>query len=317
MSAVLLGRPDAKKPLAFLRAFVDDSGSEKGDRRLFLAGYVNRTDQWTLFAEAWKVELKAAPAIEYLHMVEAGHLRGEFDFRKGWNEEKRAEKLRGLARVIRHFEPVSFQMSIDRRHFYKVLEPVSPRGLANPYFTCCSALIAKLAQQGEKAKARGKIEFIFDDQDGVDDDIDMFFEDMMQGISKEARRWIAGRPLFRSDRDFVGLQAADLLAWHIRREHEEVGFPNMPMAEMLRGPTHMISEIPNSYIDAWAEHHRQQPGIESVRGKTQWRKFKKNVRQLRAMGINPSRVTRPGIYYPDSWGIFGRTLEFVRRLLRR
>jgi hypothetical protein len=189
--------------------------------------------------------------------------------------------------------------------------------LANPYFTSCSALVAKLAEEGEKTGTKGKIEFIFDNQDGVDDDVDLFFEDMMEGISRKARRWIAGKPLFRSDRDFVGLQAADLLAWHIRREHEEVGFPNMPMAELLRGQSHIVSEIPNSFIDVWAEHHRQQAGVELVRSKPQWRRFKKEARQLRALGIDPGRVTRPGIYYPDNWGLFGRALELMRRLLRR
>lgn len=305
-----------RKPLAFLRAFIDDSGSEKGDRRLFLAGYLNRIDKWAPFADAWKEELKAAPTIDYLHMVEAGNFRGQFHRKLGWNEENRAEKLRGLARVIRHFDPVSFQMSIDRSHFYEVLAPVSPRGFANPYFISCSALIAKLAQQGETAGTKGKIEFIFDSQDGVHDDMDIFFNDMMQGISKKARSWIAGRPLFKSDREFHGLQAADLLAWHIRREHEDVGFPNMPMAELLRGRSHIVSEIPNSYVDEWAKHHRQQPGISSVQSKVQWRKLKTEVRQLKSLGINPARVTKPGIYYPDSWGVFGRALEFVRRLLR-
>jgi len=306
-----------EKPLVFLRAFIDDSASEKGDRRLFLAGYLNRTEQWALFADAWKDELRASPSIDYLHMVEAGNFRGQFSRKLGWNEEKRSEKLRGLARVIRHFEPASFQMSIDRKHFYETLEPVSPRGFATPYFSCCTAIVAKLAQQGETTKAKGKIEFIFDNQDGVDDDVDLFFEEMMQGISKKARDWIAGRPLFRSDKEFMGLQAADLLAWHIRREHEEVGFPNMPMADLLRGRSHIISEIPNSFIDKWAEHHRQQPGIDRVRSKPQWRKLKRDVRDLRSKGINPARVTRAGVYYPDSWGLFGRALEALRRLLGR
>ncbi|APH74422.1 hypothetical protein BSQ44_05375 [Aquibium oceanicum] len=299
------------------RAFIDDSGSEIGDRRLFLAGYLNRTDQWALFADAWKEELNAAPSIEYLHMVEAGQLRGQFARRHGWNEEKREEKLNGLARVIRHFEPVSFQMSIDRSHFYNVLAPVSPRGLANPYFTSCSALVAKLAQEAARVDSKSRIEFIFDDQDGVDDDIDLFFDAMMQGLSKKARRCVYKKPLFRSDRDFVGLQAADLLAWHIRREHEECGFPNMPMAEKLRGRSHYVSEIPNAYLDAWAEHHRQQPGVDLVRSKAQWRDLKSRARQLKAAGINPARATKPGIYYPDSWGFFGRALEFLRRWLRR
>jgi hypothetical protein len=313
----MCGPHRCEMPLVFLRAFIDDSGSEKGDRRLFLAGYLNRTDRWVLFADAWKEELKAAPSIEYLHTVEAGNFRGQFSRECGWDEKKREEKLRGLARVIRHFEPVSFQMSIDRSHFYKVLKPVSPRGLANPYFTSCSALVAKLAQAMAKSRAKGKIEFIFDEQDGVDDDIDLFFDDMMKGLSSRDLRWIAGRPAFRNDRDFVGLQAADLLAWHIRREHEEVGFPNSPMAELLRGEMHIVSEIPNSYIDDWAAHHRQLPGVGLVRTKAQWRRFKSSARQLRARGINPARITRPGIYYPDSWGLFGRALELLRRMLRR
>jgi hypothetical protein len=123
-----------EKPLAFLRAFTDDSGSEVGDRRLFMAGYLNRAELWALFADAWDEELKASPSIDYLKMAEAQNLRDQFDWRNGWTEEKRDEKLRALARVIRHFNPMSFQVSIDRRHFYQVLEPVSPRGLANPTF---------------------------------------------------------------------------------------------------------------------------------------------------------------------------------------
>lgn len=300
-----------------LRAFIDDSGSERGDRRLFLAGYLNRADNWALFADAWREELKAQPSIEYLHMVEAGNFRGQFHRKYGWNEEKRTEKLNGLARVIRHFEPLSFQISIDRSHFDNVLKPVSPRGFSNPYFTPSCALVAKLAQWGEYTGERGKIEFIFDNQDGVADDIDLFFENMMQGISRKAHRWIQGTPQFRSDRDFVGLQAADMLAWHIRREHEGVGSPNLPMAELLRGKSHLISEITNDHIDAWAEHHRQQLGVGSVRSKPDWRRFKIYVRELKAKGINPARISRPGIYYPDSWGIFGRLLEFVRYYIWR
>ena len=101
--------------MAFLRAFTDDSASDVGDRRLFMAGYMNRTELWARFAEAWAEELRGAPSIEYLKMAEAQNLRDQFDWRKGWTEEKRDEKLRGLARVIRHFNPISFQMSIDRR----------------------------------------------------------------------------------------------------------------------------------------------------------------------------------------------------------
>lgn len=80
-----------------LQAFCDDSASDKGDKRLFMAGYLDRADRWQLFSEAWLEELQALPSIAYLRMVEANNLRGQF---KGWTKKARDQKLKGLARVI-------------------------------------------------------------------------------------------------------------------------------------------------------------------------------------------------------------------------
>jgi hypothetical protein len=60
-----------EKPLAFLQAFIDDSASETGDQRLFMAGYITSAETWVHFADAWAKELKSAPPISYLKMVEA------------------------------------------------------------------------------------------------------------------------------------------------------------------------------------------------------------------------------------------------------
>lgn len=284
-----------------------------------MAGYLNRTEHWALFVDAWAEELRAQPSIEYLKMAEAQNLRDQFDWRKGWTEEKRNGKLRSLARVIRHFDPLSFQMSMDREHFYRVLEQVSPRGLANPYFPCCSATIASLANFSSGSKLKSKIEFIFDEQDGVSSDIDMFFEHMKDTIPQNIQDWIEGRPLFRNDKQFTQLQAADMLAWHIRREHEVGGFPEnpLPMADLLRNNSgHLISEIDNALIDKWADHHRQQPGVKFVRSKTQWRKVKKEIARLTALGIDPSKIKGPGVYYPRGTPLLARIIDRVRWLFR-
>lgn len=273
-----------------------------------------------LFADAWAEELKAAPSIEYLKMVEAQNLRDQFDRRRGWTEEKRDEKLRGLARVINHFNPMSFQVSIDRRHFYDVLAPISPRGLANPYFSCCSAVMATLANFASQAKAKGKIEFIFDQQDGVSADIHMMFESMRETVPRSVRKWIDGRPQFKDDKQFTGLQAADMLAWHIRREHEVEDFPanTLPMANLLRNRMHghLISEIDNALIDKWADHHRRVPGVDLVRSKSQWRKFKRETAALTTAGIDLSKVRGAGIYYPEGASLLTRVVDKIRRLFR-
>jgi len=47
-----------------------------------MAGYLNRANEWRLFDDAWAEELSAKPSIEYLKMVEANGLRGQFG---GWS----------------------------------------------------------------------------------------------------------------------------------------------------------------------------------------------------------------------------------------
>ena len=277
--------------MAFIRAFFDDSGSETGDRRLFMAGYINRAESWALFSEAWDEELRAASpkSIEHLKTGDAYQLQNQFCRQGGWNEEKRDEKLRGLARVIRHFQPISFQISIDREFFYRT--NVSSRGLANPYFDCCTATVAAVANFGAQAKFQHPIEFIFDQQDGVESDITMLFAQIRANFPKRTQRMIHGSPQFVDDKHFRPLQAADLLVGHIRREHE-YGV-KLPLTEKLIGEYHLVTEIPNSLVQRWADHNKRQPGIENLQTKSQWRGFKANFAKQVAAGADPSTLGKP------------------------
>jgi hypothetical protein len=300
------------KPLAFIRAFFDDSAAESGDRRLFIAGYINRAESWALFSDAWDEELRATPSIEYLKMSEAQNLGGQFDHRRGWDEGKRAEKLRGLVRVIRHFEPLSFQISVDREFFYRVYSPVSPRGLANPYFDCIAATVATVADFGARAKFESPIEFIFDKQDGVEDDISMFFAQMVPRFRKRVRNMIDGTPKFVDDKAYRPIQAADMLAWHLRREHENS--VSLPMADELRGIRgHLVTEIPNSLVQSWADHNNGLPGVEGLRSKRQWSKFKASFARQVAAGANPATLGRP----PLLWRAQNRMRHLLARLRRK
>ena len=42
----------AAKQLVVLQVYVDDSATEEGDQRLFLAGYINTADKWARFSDA-------------------------------------------------------------------------------------------------------------------------------------------------------------------------------------------------------------------------------------------------------------------------
>ena len=274
-----------------LQAFIDDSASDSGDQRLFLAGYLNLASRWKLFSAAWQEELSNKPTIKYLKMSEANALDGQFN---GWSIATRDEKLNGLARVINHFQPLSFHFSVSREQYYRILKPVSPRGLGNPHFTCCFGIVSMLARHIADQGVRVPIEFIFDEQSGVSDDMALFFDYMKNNIPKRARQLILRSPAFRDDKVFLPIQAADMLAWHVRREHENGGsMGSLPMASHLRSPEgHLFSAIEEKNIRSWAEQFSELPSMNELRGPKQWRNLKVEITNLLAQGYIPPHGTK-------------------------
>lgn len=281
-----------EKPLAFLQALIDDSASEIADRRLFMAGYVNRAEIWSSFADAWAEELNAKPSIEYLKMVEATNLRGQF---KGWQEDARDEKLRKLARKICCFDSLSFDFSISRKAYYQDVRPVAPRGLGNPYFPCALSVISGIARFINDQKISLPIDMIFDEQLGVSDDIDFFFEYVREHLPKGARSLINARPIFRDDKLFLPLQAADMLVWRIRREHETGGpGATLAMADELRNSDgHLTCRIEDDIVRTWSrEFAKEMAGIPPLQSKSQWRNAKRGMARALARGFVPPYRSR-------------------------
>ena len=271
----------------FLQSVTDDSLAQTGDRRLFLAGYLNHARKWALFKDAWAEALKDPPAISYLKMVEAQNLRGEF---RGWSREKRDAKLTSMARVIRHFDPISYQVSVSTLEFSELVRPYAPYGLKTPYFPCIFLAVSTVAQMASKGglqyRTDDSIDFIFDEQNGVSTDIDQTFNYMARNLPRRARKIINGRPIFRSDATYLPLQAADMLAWHVRREHED-GLPlfGQASAERIRGSTHLTNEIGADTLARWGKEFRQIQGVSLLQTKTEWQKYRKEHRRLLDAGV--------------------------------
>jgi hypothetical protein len=280
-----------RKPLAFLQAYIDDSSSDTGDQRLFMAGYLNSAGDWRLFSEAWSEELKSEPTIDYLHMVEANNLRGQF---KGWTIGARDLKLAGLVRVIRHFRPISFEFSVSREKYFSLVKPVSPHVTGNPHFICCFGIVSTLSRYLENSKINIPIDFIFDKQQGVSADILLFFDYMKKNIPRKARKNISGIPVFMDDRLVLPLQAADMLAWHVRREHERCVSPDtLPMADLLRNEgMHISSAIDEKMLMKWADEFSKMPAIQSLSGKASWKEMRSLITRLSSAGFVPPYGTR-------------------------
>ncbi|MEJ1965220.1 MAG: hypothetical protein WDO56_28260 [Gammaproteobacteria bacterium] len=154
--------------MAVLQAFADDSARRLGDQRLYVAGYLNSSYKWDLFAKAWAEELRSGLAIQRLKMADAFALNGEF---RDFTPEQRAEKLRGLVRVIQHFRPISFEVSVSVADYRRLVTPAAPRGVGSPHFPCCFGVVSSVAGYAARSQTSLPIHFTFDQQDGVDVDL--------------------------------------------------------------------------------------------------------------------------------------------------
>lgn len=80
-------------------------------------------------------------------MADAVTFKGQF---RGWREEDRDERLRGLARVIRHFAPTSFEVSVSVSDYRRLVTPVAPRGLGSPHFPCCFGVVSSVSPSANR-----------------------------------------------------------------------------------------------------------------------------------------------------------------------
>ncbi|WP_458389370.1 DUF3800 domain-containing protein [Sphingomonas sp. F9_3S_D5_B_2] len=252
-----------------LQAFIDDSESNTGERRLVLAAYVAPAQEWAEFSDAWEAALHREPRIEYFKMAEAQNRRDQFE---GWSESKRTAKLVDLARVISAFSPLSVDCSMSTAHQKKVLKPYAPYGLATPYYPLVFALTCGVARICHSLGVHLPCDFIFDRQDNVSKQVLLFWDHTISQQPPEWARLINPSPIFRDDKDFVALQAADMLAWHTRRDLEGT-YPAQyeQLRDLIRIPGLSYSvEIPNDVLEYLGEGMKSIPGTSDIRTKREW-----------------------------------------------
>lgn len=301
--SLLSGLPSrlrAAQGLAFFEAYFDDSSSDIGDERLFIAGYLNTAHNWSYFSDAWDECLREPPAIEYFKMAEARALQGQF---RGVTPKDRDAKLRRLSFIVRHFAPLSFEISVSRRAYREHLQDFAPRGL-NPHFYCVFGMMSGVSRFLNSRGISTPVRFYFDTQDGVDTDIALFFDHMRSVQPRGVEKIMSGPPIFESDKRLMPLQAADFLAWHVRREHEG-GDIDASLFDRLRDE-HVVARLGDEVLKSWSEDFGDLPGIQSMQSKGEWQRLRAAVVEAREQGFRPP--------YGSRWKNFkGGSRDFLKR----
>lgn len=254
------------------KAYFDDSSSDEGSQTLLLAGCVQKYSVWADFSIAWEAALVEEPSIKYFHMREARKLVGQF---ARWKAAARNAKIKRLATLVARYEPWTITAWVSRKEHDAILRPITPFLLQQPYFSVFYAVIIKLAHWHYDLGVTLPVDYIFDDQGAVGAEAVLWYEQIRQWQKPEFAALMGSVPKFEDDEAVLPLQAADILAWHIRRHKDNPGeddskWPTAPLNGLLRAEV----EITKDMLVHMAEQMKQVPGIETVQQRP--KKYKKS-----------------------------------------
>ncbi|MBI1750058.1 MAG: DUF3800 domain-containing protein [Acidobacteria bacterium] len=250
----LAGLPEARRrirPLLTVQAYVDESGGSGQGAVLVFAGFIGEAQEWARFSSGWSTCLGGGKGIAYLRMHDAAHLTGEFT---GWQKKERDEKLRSLARTLNAYRVRSIHFAIDLPAFQNGMAEHWARPHKNPYFLGYLLMLAGVCVDAQDWGYKEQVEIIFDEHVIFSQRVKLWyplFKEMWDGYDPELAALYPSEPLFRDDKTFPPLQAADLMAWLLRKSYAGEGdndFARIIMPE--------LTNIPNSHCSDFVRKER-------------------------------------------------------------
>lgn len=196
---------------------IDDSGRD--DQPIFvLAGVAAAAGQISAFEDDWRSVLARPPSIATFKMKDAHGGRGEF---KGWARQERNIKVLELAKTIERHAQALLSVAILHEDFDAVFRGQIMDSMDHPYELLFHLILAEGFKQQRALGTDETASFIFDRQQGSERGLARLFDTFDKMLDPIMRSFLAERPAHADDRDKVVLQAADLIAWHVRRAAAE------------------------------------------------------------------------------------------------
>lgn len=212
------------------QAFVDDSGGKGTTRHFVLAALCGDSESWAEFSNEWRNCLAEKPVVRpVFKMKDAAGLSGAF---WRWDPKDRDEKLRRLCGIINSRPRLFTYSMIDLEAHAKTwaLMPGDPPS-KDPYFWPYQNTIMAICHHLWDIGHRERFEIIYDVQMISGPKARIWYpaiQRLMEIKYPEQAQLLPVDPMFKTDDEFLPLQAADLFAWCSRnatdKQEEQFGW---------------------------------------------------------------------------------------------
>jgi hypothetical protein len=236
-----------------LQGYFDDSGSSRREPVFVLAGFVSTVEKWQAFSDDWKAKLDESPSLDYFKMSEAAALSGEFG--RGWNPALRDQRVFELAEIIARHALVRVDSWCYREPFDDIVRGiVSLPEFQDPYALLFYQLIfAVITYRLENDGVT--CDLIFDEQGKVLPSRMAHYWEFAKSYAPNPDRMpileTQSAPIFKSDRRYLPLQAADLYAWFVR-SNRLARIPGGQPHSLADAISKILRDLP--HITRWYDH---------------------------------------------------------------
>jgi hypothetical protein len=224
-----------------------------------LAGHIAPKTRWKAFSNAWQevLDIPEPNPIPHLKGVEAYLLQNRNSPFYGWTPQQRDGRLTKFIDVINGHVTNAIVSVVPIEPYRRLFEgKFSTLALDRPYFFSFFGIIVRLVRIAKELGENGQIDLIFDTQGG--ESKALFVEQykrFLEVTPPEFRLFCPPLPKFENEQDFNPLQAADLLAWHIRRHYYEKYTQNKdPTKEPSNIHMTRLLARPDDPFIIWEEH---------------------------------------------------------------
>ncbi len=215
-----------------LRAYLDETS---GNREYIVAGYLASVIQWDEFSQRWAEVCKASPSIRYLHMHDAEGCKGEF---LGWDASARDAKIDALASVVPFHVVCEVQCKLKHSVYNTILKRKVRKKLDNPYFLCAQTAVILVSKYLDSERSQHKVDVVFDKQGKVGALFKQHFDKVLKPNFPRM-----GELFHLDDKEAPPLQAADMIAAHIRRRADPIPI------EPQRQSYYILSNVPRKSVE--------------------------------------------------------------------
>jgi len=204
-------------------AYLDDSGRGSGPTYV-IAGFLSTTNRWQIVSQEWK-ELRNIAGLDYFKMKEAmdpGARAKQPGQYYGWPREEIDELVDLFTELIWRRVSIRIRITIPNRSYEGIFKgKISPQ-VDFPYWLAHVSAMLETTRLLALVSINEKVDFIFDTASKRE----QYFVLNAWHFWK-ANEWLSERkvlfgdpPIFGDDKIILPLQAADLYAWHARKERQ-------------------------------------------------------------------------------------------------